>query len=214
MAATLSVALHLLALSALTLSSASDPSPVKLEGEGISDLEGLEVDLVGLVDSFEPPAVPAPTTAEMFSDMTESDPAPSSAEDSFTPSKKPLSLAEALGGNPFQPDSAPQSRTADESHVRADNRTNKTPNELWKAIEPCWNRVTDKSTLDVTLEVSFSPLGNLARPPVIKRTHGALLNDRVLRSENQAITALAQCGPYLMAYGQDQVEIQFPSRKG
>lgn len=83
-------------------------------------------------------------------------------------------------------------------------------NDLWKAIEPCWRRVADKSTQSVTLQVSFSPLGNLAKPPTILRTPGTHIDDRLLRSENQAITALAQCGPYLMAYGQQDVKVVFP----
>jgi len=64
----------------------------------------------------------------------------------------------------------------------------------------------------VTLEVSFSPLGNLAKPPVIKRNLQSHITDRMLRSESQAITALSQCGPYLNAFGQDNVVIQFPGK--
>jgi len=55
------------------------------------------------------------------------------------------------------------------------------------------------------LEVSCSPMGNLAKPPVIRRNPSRRITDQMLRSESQAITALAQCGPYLMAFGQENV---------
>jgi len=61
------------------------------------------------------------------------------------------------------------------------------------------------------LSVSFSPLGNLAKPPEIERPNGARLDDRRLKSESLAINALAQCGPYLMAFGQSDVSVQFPA---
>jgi hypothetical protein len=82
--------------------------------------------------------------------------------------------------------------------------------DLWQAIEPCWLRLKDKNTLSVELVVSFSPLGNLSKPPVIKRDPGRMVNPQMLRSETKAIEALSQCGPYLMAVGQQTISVRFP----
>lgn len=124
------------------------------------------------------------------------------------------SLSDLFGENLFKPAkaaSAPASKRSEAvSHIKVSDKNSKTLNDLWKQIEPCWKRTADKNTLPVTLEVSFSPLGNLSKPPVIKRQPGAPLTDQVLRSESQAITALSQCGPYLMAFGQDGVQVKFP----
>ena len=135
-----------------------------------------------------------------------------------TSAPAPQSISEALGENPFQPQSqspaqAAAAKTSTEAHVKVSDRSNATPNDLWKAIAPCWNRIADKNTLPVTLEVSFSPMGNLAKPPVIRRDPSKRITDQMLRSESQAITALAQCGPYLMAFGQENVSVGFPKRK-
>jgi hypothetical protein len=65
----------------------------------------------------------------------------------------------------------------------------------------------------VTLEVSFSPMGNLAKPPVIRSDPSLKITDQALRSESQAISALAQCGPYLMVFGQENVSVGFPKKR-
>ncbi len=221
-AVTVSVAMHVLLFCALAISSASKLADKTLKGDGLAEVEGIELDLVGLHDSAEAIAQayqpPTPQTPQMssFMQMSDTDSPPSDWDmKASTPAPKPLS--EALEENPFQPQSQPQSappaRSSTEAHVKVNDRANPTPNDLWKAIAPCWNRIADKNTLPVTLEVSFSPMGNLAKPPVIRRDASKRITDQMLRSESQAITALAQCGPYLMAFGQENVQVGFP-RKG
>ena len=222
LAVAFSLGLHAILVVFLAVSSTSQLANLTVNGDGTSDVEGIQLDLVGVHDSEKaraealktPPPSPDAQRINGFMQMTDHNAAP---DDRALPQPgPPKSLAEAIGENPFQPQSAgaPAPKRVDEAHTKVDKHSNKTANDLWKAIEPCWNRLADKSTLSVTLEVSFSPLGNLAKPPVIKRDATASLNETMMRSENQAITALSQCGPYLMAYGQDGVEIQFPGRRG
>ena len=83
-------------------------------------------------------------------------------------------------------------------------------NDLWGAIAPCWNRLADKTTLPVELSVSFAEDGKLSKPPVIERAGSAQINDQSLRSEALALQALAACGGYAMAKGQQDVRVNFP----
>jgi hypothetical protein len=220
-AISVSVAMHALVFCALAISSSSQLADKSLKGDGEAEVEGIQLDLVGLHDSTETMAQayqpPSPQTPQMASlmQMADADTPPSDwALKSSTPA--PKSLNEALGENPFQPQSQTQSaaaaRNSTEAHVKVSDRSNPTPNDLWKAIAPCWNRLADKNTLPVTLEVSFSPMGNLAKPPIIRRYPSQHISDQMLRSESQAIAALAQCGPYLMVFGQENVSVGFPKK--
>jgi len=83
--------------------------------------------------------------------------------------------------------------------------------DLWNAIAPCWNRIADDSTLPATLRISFNAAGGLAAPPEIERDPNAPITDQNLRSEAQALQALAECGAYPMAKGQRNVQVQFPA---
>lgn len=215
-----SLGLHALLISALTISSASQFADKTIDGDGQSEVEGIEIDLLGLHDSaeamaqaYQPPVSPQTSPIDAFMQMT--GPAPAITEASFQKSPSAQSITEALGENPFtphdEPAGAPKSST--EAHVKTQNSDRQTPNDLWKAIAPCWNRIADKNSLPVTLEVSFSPMGNLSKPPVIKRDPTMQITDRMLRSESQAISALSQCGPYLMAFGQSGVQVRFPKRE-
>jgi hypothetical protein len=139
------------------------------------------------------------------------------ADDGWKPldaPKPPHSLADIFGeqdGSQAQMAQAQAERKSD-SHVKVEGRTSQTMNDLWKAIEPCWKRVADKSTVSVTLNVSFSPLGNLSKPPAIIREPNAGISDARVRSETLAIRALSECGPYLMAFGQSDLRILFPAK--
>lgn len=77
-------------------------------------------------------------------------------------------------------------------------------NTLWKQIEPCWRRLATKNTHAATLQVSFSPLGNISRI-----ADAAVASDS--GSEAQAIQALSECGPYVSASSQKDVRIAFPA---
>lgn len=82
--------------------------------------------------------------------------------------------------------------------------------DLWNAIAPCWAKVANGDTKDVTLEVSFSPDGSLSVPPVIDRDVSAKVDDQSLNSEAKALSALAACGKYPMAEGRTNVKVNFP----
>ena len=210
-----SLGLHVLLVLALALSTTSHLSNLNLKGDSASDVEGINVRLVDLHDSAKAGAsaaqLPAPQLQRVndFLKMT----APSMTVANNDAKPNPVkSLTDALGQNPFEQKatSAPAPKSSAETHVKVSDTDNKTNNDLWKAIAPCWNRIADKQTLPVTLEVSFSPLGNLAKPPVIQRNPSAVISNQVLRAESQAIAALSQCGPYLMAFGQEHVQVRFP----
>lgn len=215
-AVAVSVGLHAVLFFAFTLSTSSQLSNIALTGEGEAEAQGVELDLMTLDDSeaamagVAQPPPPAASRADAFMAMTEPNQTPS--DFALSPSSPAQSLSEALGENPFDATQSaqPASKTRDEAHVKTSDKTQQMPNELWKAIAPCWNRIADKNTLPVTLEVSFSPMGNLAKPPVIRRNPSARISDQMLRSETQALSALAQCGPYLMVFGQDNVQVGFP----
>jgi len=223
-AVTTSVAMHALLFCALAISSNSMLADKTLKGDGQAEVEGIELDLIGLHDSaeamaqaYKPPTPPQSPQMSSFMQMADTDSQPSDwALKTSTPVLQ--SISEALGENPFQPQSqspaqsAAAAKNSTEAHVKVSDRSNPTPNDLWKAIAPCWNRIADKNTLPVTLEVSFSPMGNLAKPPVIRRDPSKRITDQMLRSESQAISALAQCGPYLMVFGQENVNVGFPKK--
>ena len=217
-----SVSMHILLFLALAISSQSTLADKTLKGDGDAEVEGIQLDLIGLHDSaeaitqaYERPEPQPPQMASLMQ-MADTDSPPSEwATKASAPT--PKSLSEALGENPFQPQQTTPAQTAaarnsSGAHVKVSDRSNSTPNDLWKAIAPCWNRIADKNTLPVTLEVSFSPMGNLAKPPVIRRDPSKRITDQMLRSESQAISALAQCGPYLMVFGQEDVSIGFPTK--
>ena len=82
--------------------------------------------------------------------------------------------------------------------------------DLWGAIAPCWKRVAGTDTLPVTLHITFAGNGGLSKPPVIVRASDAAITPQSLRSEAQALSALAACGAYPMAAGRQDVEIHFP----
>jgi hypothetical protein len=67
---------------------------------------------------------------------------------------------------------------------------------LWGQIKPCWDRLPDRSTVDVTLVVSLNARGMIATPPTILRPTPAPPDQRRLISEARALAALAACVPY------------------
>lgn len=203
-----SLGLHVAVVVMLILPSSGALSELDTRMAGSEDVEGIDV---SLFQSTDQAAAPSPDLAGQFAPMLEA-----AADEGWTPSDTPKpsqSLTEIFGQ---AAESQPQAQTASPSDSEAlasvDGRNSKTTNDLWKAIEPCWRRVADKNTVSVTLSVSFSPLGNLSKPPQIVRETGASLTDKRLRSESLAMTALAQCGPYLMAFGQSDVSVRFPGR--
>ena len=222
LAVTGSLGLHLVVIWFFLLQPSSNAlSELDKRSYGPMTENGLNIDLarpasIPAMPAAAPPKPPQVQALAAFATMSEPTTAATPASLSApSPSK---SLSQVFGKDVFAPSPAtpPKAETQhpsnQESHIKLTDQSNRTtPNDLWKAIEPCWRRVVTRDTESVTLSVSFSPLGNLAKPPVIMRPNGAHLDDRMLKSESMAINALAQCGPYLMAFGQSNVSVQFPA---
>jgi len=205
-----SLLLHGAVMAVLIMPASGALSTLDLRDLGDTDQKGIAIELIEPVSPRPKLAHPAQAT-ENFVDMTE----PPATDGWKADAAKPAtSLSDIFGKDLFaqSPQAAQTTKPSPtDSHIKMNNRTSASMNDLWKAIEPCWRRLADKNTTGVTLSVSFSPLGNLSKPPVIVRDPAAHLTDRQLRSESLAINALAQCGPYLMAFGQNDVSVQFPA---
>ncbi len=221
LAVTGSVGLHLIVIWLLLQPSSNALSALDQRAYGQLTQTGVDVDLYQPTSVPPMPAAPPkpPQTQALAAFAAMSQPTTTTA--STTPLSAPSpakSLSEVFGKDVFAPSpttppkAESQHPSDQESHIKVSNQSSRTtPNDLWKAIEPCWRRVVTHDTEGVTLSVSFSPLGNLAKPPVIERPNGAQMDSRRLKSESLAINALAQCGPYLMAFGQSDVSVQFPA---
>jgi hypothetical protein len=83
--------------------------------------------------------------------------------------------------------------------------------DLWNAIAPCWYRIADSAAVPAILKISFDANGGLALPPEIERDPSVPITDQSLKAEAQALQALAECGSYPMAQGQQGVLVQFPT---
>ncbi len=134
-------------------------------------------------------------------------PSPDDALDIARPSVAQASSDLALTVS--DPSSLPAIMAAAADGGAGDNgATTGTSGDLWAAIAPCWQRVATSGTLPVTLEITFTADGHLAKPPVIDREGAA--TPAGLQSEARAIAALAQCGAYPMAANEASVKVNFP----
>jgi len=206
-----SLLLHGAVIAILLLPASGALSTLDLRDLGDTDQKGIAIELVEPTSSGPKLTHPMQTAMQNFVDMTE----PAAKDGWKAEAPKPATaLSDVFGKDMFaqSPQAAQTTKPSPtDAHVKINNRNSASMNDLWKAIAPCWHRMADKNTLSVTLSVSFSPLGNLSKPPVIVRDPAARLTDQQLRSESLAINALAQCGPYLMAFGQNDVSVQFPA---
>lgn len=66
---------------------------------------------------------------------------------------------------------------------------------LWGAIEPCWRNLGFHGQVPVVIEVQVDDRGGLRGPPKVIRDGTALLNEPRLKSEANALAALAACMP-------------------
>jgi len=66
---------------------------------------------------------------------------------------------------------------------------------LWGAVEPCWRNLGYRGQVSVTLEVTLDARGGLRGPPRVVRATSAVLTESRLRSEANALGALAACMP-------------------
>lgn len=203
-----SLALHVAVVVMLIVPSSGALTELDTHMAGDENVEGMDV---SLFDTATEAATPV-DMAGQFAPMLDTTP-----DDGWTPSDTPEPSTQSLADLFSEASAAqqPQAQTVSPSSTEAlasvDGRKSKTMNDLWKAIEPCWRRVADKKTVSVTLSVSFSPLGNLSKAPAVVRDASVSTGERRRRSEDQAINAIKQCGPYLMSFGQSDVHIAFPS---
>jgi len=66
---------------------------------------------------------------------------------------------------------------------------------LWGAIEPCWRNLDFKGQVPVTIDLTLNGKGGFRGPPRIVRSDAALLSEARLKSESNALAALAACLP-------------------
>lgn len=92
--------------------------------------------------------------------------------------------------------SASRSRTA-QTDQGSDGTTSGTAStgSLWGAIEPCWQNLAFRGQVAVTIDVALNARGRLQGPPQVVRSASALLSEPRLKSEANALAALAACMP-------------------
>ena len=83
---------------------------------------------------------------------------------------------------------------------------------LWGAIEPCWRNLGLKGQVAVRLEVVVDGRGALQGPPKVLRDASALLTEPRLKSEANALAALAACLPRGGARA-GRYELEFPATR-
>ncbi len=66
---------------------------------------------------------------------------------------------------------------------------------LWGAIEPCWRNLGFRGQVAATIEVAVDGKSGLRGPPKVMRGAAALLSEPRLKSEANALAALAACMP-------------------
>lgn len=66
---------------------------------------------------------------------------------------------------------------------------------LWGAIEPCWANLGFRGQVPVTIDVVLDGRGSLKGPPKVIRNPSARLTEPRLKSEANALAALAACMP-------------------
>jgi hypothetical protein len=65
--------------------------------------------------------------------------------------------------------------------------------DLWGVVEPCWDAMRHKSAESVVLELSVNAAGYVSTPPHILRPSDAAPDERRLRAEAEALSALSSC---------------------
>ena len=212
-AVVVSVALHLLALVFL-LPQAQVPGGFS-GGAGGTDSgagQGISLDLSALNEASKDALQVKAQTPEDTADLT---PADQVQLAETTPQPQLSDLSDAV----TQPQTQPQPKSAEASAQEAaaaaggpgqDGTTAGDGDALWSAIAPCWRKMASADALPVQLSVTFAADGNLALPPDIVRDPDHPSDMTGMRSETQAIQALAACGAYAMAAGRQNVQIHFP----
>ncbi len=212
-----SVVLHLLALLFL-LPQAQTPGGFA-GGAGGNDSgagEGISLDLTALNDASKD-ALTVKTTTPEDADIVAPIDQLMVADAQPQPQLSDLSDAVAQTTPQATPQPQPQAAEANAQEAAAaaggpgqGGTTAGDGDALWAAIAPCWRKMASADALPVQLSVSFAADGNLAVPPDIVRDPEHPVDMTGMRSETQAIQALAACGAYAMAAGKQNVRIHFP----
>lgn len=85
---------------------------------------------------------------------------------------------------------------------------------LWRHVEVCWKRLPQTSAVPVTLEVSLTADGRLAKPPRILRPDVRAPSEERLVSEARALEAISACLPYADTQGRGTIQrLVFPGRR-
>ena len=209
-----SFVLHLLVL-LLMLPQAETPGGFA-GGAGGTDSgagEGISLDLTAFNDSSKDALTVKATTPDDAADIVTPIDQLMVADAQPQPQLSDLSDAVAQATPQPQPksaESAAQDAAAAAGGPGQDGATTGDGDALWAAIAPCWRKMASADALPVQLSVSFSSDGHLAVPPDIVRDPDQQGGMTGLRSETQAIQALAACGAYAMASGKQNVQIHFP----
>ena len=216
-AITASASLHLgLVLLLLPSNTGLSDSMGAVTGLGTVNCAGTAVTLVD-VSELTPPKASEEEGQTATAEPSVATPEPtdiSETQDDATPADQVASPAENLKAPVSQGLQANRNALTDstaEATAGAFGQNGQANIDLWNAIAPCWNRIADGATLPATLKISFDATGALAVPPEIERDPDAPITDQSLKSEAQALQALAECGAYPMAQGQQSVVVQFPS---
>ena len=212
-AVVVSVALHLLALLFL-LPQAQVPDGFAGGAGGTDDGagQGISVDLSALNDASKDALTVKALTSQDTADLT---PADQVQLAETTPQPQLSDLSDAVVQTPPQPQPQAAEASAQEAAAAAggpgqDGTAAGDGDALWNAIAPCWRKMASADAVPVQLSVSFADDGNLAVPPDIVPDPNHPADMTAMRSETQAIQALAACGAYAMAGGRQNVQIHFP----
>src|SRR6185312_9278841 len=146
-----SVGLHLVLIWLLLTPSSSRLAELDKRALGALTQEGMNVDLVPPAPASTPPMPAAPPkppqtqAIEAFAAMSQ--PTTAATSPSLSAPSPAKSLSDVFGKDVFAPSPAspPRAETQhpsnQENHIKLANQDNRaTPNDLWKAIEPCWRR--------------------------------------------------------------------------
>jgi len=196
-----SAALHLVLLAAIF-------APLGAAGESAETAEpdasgAMEVTLVSPPPTSAPEAATTDANSALLARLTH-------APDGIAVAPKPdrssalEGLAQRLSRNAARAE-VPQSR---ESRAGADpnalseitqeaaqSRRASNATDLAGSFEPCWDKFGGSALAPVVIEIALDGRGRLAKPPMIVRAKGAALDERRLRSEAAAISAIAGCAP-------------------
>lgn len=185
-----------------------------LSGDGLGDVQAMEVSLVGGQAEAEPskPLVSNPA-AELLGRLGADQPQPSLAPNTlaYTESLERASLDELLNeatsskagsasGRPEGQDARTREGAKDGKGTESGGARRAAGGAagnggLWSIIEPCWRRQNVPLNAHARLVVELDLLGRLTSPPKVVRANNKTLDRDQLLAEARAFDALTACLP-------------------